>query len=122
MHEKRDGGRRKKEIMELENGSKILTLNTGLDICLASASVVIVSGSSLHLSESSHSADANTSAMDILPLGSGFSRFTMIVSASKKIMGWQIQSFKKIYRKNNVLSVIFAGILRAKSFFVVKSI
>jgi hypothetical protein len=67
----------------VENEREEFTLNTGLDICLARARVVMVSGSSLHLSGSSHSADANTSAIDIRPLGSGFSRLTMIVSASK---------------------------------------
>ncbi len=58
-----------------------LTISLGRDICFASAMVVVVSGSSLHLSAASHSADANTSPTDVLPCGEGFKRPTMISTA-----------------------------------------
>jgi hypothetical protein len=57
------------------------TSTRGRDICCASAMVVAVSGSSLHLSAASHSADANTSPTDVLPCGEGFKRPTMISTA-----------------------------------------
>jgi hypothetical protein len=73
---------------QIHSGIMIRTFGKGRDTWRESASVVTVSGSSFPLSDSNHTADVITSAVDMRSVSSVFRSPAMIASASEKMIDY----------------------------------